>query len=811
MRKILGAILFIIIAVVLFVFYGLNPYNFEHSIVFMILGFISLIVATTILTTLFYSKNSKKIEWLENRLDAWNNISYHVEAAGDQAFNELPIGIIVYNSDFVVKWANKNIKQIFSNKLIDVDLNEIAPEIVMSIRSKENNFVYKLGDKFYEVVSNEEHNILYFFDQTERENLDIRYNNRITAFIILSIDNLEESMKRYDMQEQSNIRGQILGEIADYAEAHSAYLQSFGDRLVIICDQEHLDQMIEDKFDILNDIREVSQKNHLKATASIGAACFDCNYDELGTLAQQALELAEKRGGDQAVVNIQNKKIQYFGAKTNALEKNTLVNARVHATSIREAMEQASNVVVMAHRMTDTDAIASTLLMIKLAKSVGKPVKGLYDPANVDSTVKKFINSYLTNVEPELVKDLIPFETAEFKQQTLLICVDTQSPTIAMYPAAIEKAQNLIVIDHHRHGDVDFPAPIVNYVEPYASSTVELISELFMFFGENVGITPALATMSLAGIVVDTNNFTYRTGARTFEAASLLKDYDGDMAMVRNLLRDPYDIETFLANAISKTEILLDKFAIVCLPDEQIISERPLLAKISDRLLSIENVQAAFTIGTIEHAGFVGVSARSLDQVNVQVIMEQIGGGGHLNAAAFQQDGTTVEAIYNQIVEILKREYDDDGGEAMKVILLEDVKGRGVKNQIIDVANGYGNYLLTNKLAIVANDENIKMLEDLKAKEAEDAREHKLLMEKLKGEIENKPINLYIKLGNDGKLFGHITTKQIVDEFEAQTGIKLDKRKVELQSEIVSVGIYQATVNLHKDVVANIEINVLEK
>ncbi len=810
MRKILSSILFILASTALFVLYFADPYDFKYKTSYLVVGFISLIFATILLTTMFYNKTSKKIKWLENRLDAWNNISYHVEAAGDQAFNELPIGIIVYNQDFIIKWANKNIKQVFANKLIDVNLNEIAPEIPLKIRSKENAFVYKLNDKYYEIVSNQEHNILYFFDQTKRELLNIRYNNRITAFIILSVDNLEESIKRYDMQEQSNIRGQILGEIADYAEKYDAYLQSYNDRLVLICDQEHLNKMIEDKFDVLNDIRNVSQKNHLKTTASIGVACYDCGYEELGTIAQQALELAEKRGGDQAVVNIQNKKIQYFGAKTNALEKNTFVNARIHASAIREAIEASSNVIVMGHRMADTDAIAATLLMIKLVKSVGKPVKGLYNPSNVDSTVRKFIDTFLAEKDPELIKELVPIEMAEFKPKTLLIVVDTQSPTIVMYPSALEKATNLVVIDHHRHGEQEFVNPSVNYVEPYASSTVELISELFMFFGDNVEITPALATMALAGMVVDTNNFTYRTGSRTFEAASLLKDYDGDMAVVKDLLRDPFDIETYLASAVASAKIVFEKFAIVKLPDVDVVPERQLLAKISDRLLTIANVQASFTIGYIEKSGFVGVSARSLDKVNVQVIMEQIGGGGHLNAAAYQEDGTTIDIIYNKIVEILKREY-DDGGEMMKVILSEDVKGHGKKNQIIDVANGYGNYLITNNLAVVANESNIKALEELKAKEEADAKEHKALMEKLKAEIDNKPINIYIKLGADGKLFGHITTKQICDEFEAQTGIKIDKRKVELPSEIVSVGIYQASVILDKDVVANIEINVLEK
>lgn len=811
MKRIISSVLCVLITVTFVTFYFREPFGFKYPIIYIGIAAFFGLVAAVIITTLFYDKQSKKVKRLENRLDSWNNISYHVREAGDLAFNELPIGILVYDDDFVARWANKNMKTIFQSSIIDKPLSEISEDILMNIRAKEKTFVYKFSEDFYEVINNYENNILYFFNQTDRENLKIRYNNRKTAIVIISIDNLEESMKRFDMQAQSNIRGEILGEIADYASDHQGYLQNYNDRLVIVVDQEHLNQMITDKFDILNNIREISVREHLKTSVSIGAACYDLGYDELGVMAQQALELAEKRGGDQAVVNVENQKIQYFGGKANALEKNTLVNARVHATAIKDAIMASSNVIVMAHRMADADAIASTLLTISLVKSTGKPVVGLYDENNVDSTVKKLINNYLKYADPELVEDLKPLNQVEIKPTTLLISVDTQSPTIAMYPEILGQIKDLVVIDHHRHGEVEFANPIVNYVEPYASSAVELISELFMFFGDDLKISPALATMALAGIVVDTNNFTYRIGSRTFEAASVLKDYDGDMATVRNLLRDTYDDEVFLASAISKAEIFLGKFAIVKIPDDNILKERPILAKISDRLLLIDNVEAAFTIGCVERAGFIGVSARSLDQINVQIIMEELGGGGHLNAAAYQKEGTTVEAIYNRLVEILKREYDTTGGENMKVILLEDVKGRGNKGQIIDVANGYGNYLLSNNLALIANDENKKALEEMKAKEEQAELEHKQLMEKLKAEIEKKPINLYIKLGMDGKSFGHITAKQVCDEFEAQTGIKLDKKKVELPIEITTVGNYTATVKLHKNVNATIEIKVLEK
>lgn len=808
MRKLIWAILGIIVSAFFITLYIINPFTIKRN-VYLGLVIVFLIVTAVLITILYYDKKSKRIKLLENRLEAWNSISYHVNQAGDKVITELPIGILVYDEDYIIKWANKNLKSIFQKQILDVNLNDVIPDIVMKIRSKVTKDIILIGQNYYEVIFNNENKVLYLFDQTSREKLQIRYNNKITAIAIISIDNFEESIKKFDMQEQSNIRGQVLGEISDYATLHNAYLQGYNDRLVLMFDKEHLYKMIDDKFDVLNQIRDVVQKNHLKLSVSIGVACFDKTVDEIGSIAQQALELAEKRGGDQAVVNIENEKIQYFGGKTNALEKNTRVNARVQANAIKEAISNATNVIVMTHRMADCDAFASMLAVVEIALSCNKDAKGIFELNNVDSSVKK-LYEYLKENDPDCIDTLIPPQQADIKANTLLICTDTQSPTIAMYPHLLDSVKNLIVIDHHRHGEVSFKDPIVNYVEPYASSTIELVSELFMFY-DDVKISPTLATISLAGLVVDTNNFTYRTGSRTFDAASVLKDLDGDMSTVKLLLRDSFDVESLISSCISQAEIIFGSFAIVKIPDEKVLEERTLLARISDRLLSIDKVKASFTIGCVEQAGFIGISARSLDEVNVQVIMEELGGGGHLNAAAYQKLNTTVDAMYNSLVEILKREFEDNGEEDMKVILLQDVKGRGLKDQIINVANGYGNYLLTNNMAVIANEENTLKLEADKAQALQDEIDHKNLMLKLKDEIESKSINLYIKLGNDGKLFGHITTKQIVEEFEAQTGIKLDKRKVELQSEINSVGIYQVIVNLHKDVQALININVLEK
>ena len=387
---------------------------------------------------------------------------------------------------------------------------------------------------------------------------------------------------------------------------------------------------------------------------------------------------------------------------------------------------------------------------------------------------------------------------------------DTQSPRLAMFPDILEKISNVSVIDHHRASDAGYTQTVSYYVETSASSTVELVSEMFLFYNQSFELDPFVASIMLSGIVVDTNNFTYRTRTRTFEAASTLITMGADMILVRRMLRDSYDEERRLAEAMVNAFIFEKRFAIVAEPEDLIVPDRTTLAKISDKLLTIEGVEVSFTIGRIDK-NLVGISARSIENINVQIIMEEMEGGGHFNAAATQIKGITVAEAKERLLQILKRDYIETGDGKMKVILIADVKGKGKKNDILDVANGYGNFLLTNKLAIMATDENLKKLASDQEQERINNENRRAVLEKLKTEIQDKFISVYIKVGAEGKNFGHITTKYICDEFEAQTGIHLDKKKVELPAEINSVGIFTANVRLEKDIIATFEINVIEK
>ncbi len=787
--------------------------NFQWWITFLSLAIFFFAVSIVLLMLILNRKNIDRIQWLENRLNVWNSISHHVSAAGDEAFTKLPIGIIVYDAGLEIKWANDYAKTVFQNNLINAPLDVISKELVEEIDSGKQEMLISSYDRKFDVVHNIENRLLYFFDVTSREAITLKYHNRITAFALISIDNLEDSLRRYDMQEQAALRGQILGAISGYLHNNQSSFETLSDdTMFAIFDQENLRKMIADKFSLLNAVRDITEKNHLRCSMSMGVACFDVDAIELMNLAQNAIELAEKRGGDQVVVNIQNEKIQYFGGNTNSLEKSTLVEARIQTMALKEAIEASNNVLIMCHDLADCDALGSMIGVWALCKSSGKDTKMIFEPQCAGVTVQKIFELIRSQEDTSLLNGFVSKAAAKslLKANTLLIMTDTQSPRLAMFPDLLEQANNVSVIDHHRANDNGYAETVSYYVETAASSAVELISEMFTFYNKSIEITPLEASIMLAGIVVDTNNFTYRTRTRTFEAASTLNTMGADMIMVRKMLRDSMDEEKILAQALVGADVFEKRFAIVAEPEDYIFDDRTMLAKISDKLLTIEGIDTAFTIGKVD-SDTVGISARSMENVNVQIIMEEMEGGGHFNAAATQIKGITVEEAKNRLLEIIRRDYVDTGDGKMKVILTDNVKGKGKKDDILEVANGYGNFLISNHLAILASEENLKDLAQKQAQEKLENENRRNVLEKLKAEIQGKFISVYIKVGADGKNFGHVTTKYICEEFANQTGIHLDKKKVELATEINSVGIYTANVRLDKDIVATFEINVIEK
>ncbi len=814
MLSLIIAIMSFLISITMFILYG--PLN---HLLYLILGFVFLIISLAISSFFIYLRLRRQLQQANSQLEAWSNTTYHVSNAGDEAINNLPVGILVYE-DGHIKWANDYLKNIFKSRLLDEELLEVIPDLKDVLNTKVKNYKLEIDGNYYDVLIRREEQVLYFFDITELEKLRHKYDSRTKALAIVVIDNLEQALKNFGLSEQATYRGELLQEISDYFRIRGGYLQSYeDDRMLVVLDKEDVKEMIEDNFSILDKIRAISSKNRTRVTVSIGIACYDADAQEVAKNAQSAIDMAEKRGGDQVVVNIQGEKVQFFGGKTNAVEDATLREARVKANELKDLVQASTNVYITGHIGADADCFGAMLATLKMCLSSGKEAYIVFEENKADQNIIRLVQS-IKEMAPQTYKRIIPLSEVDVKTNSLLVVCDTQSPRIMMFkelydmfkPIEIgnQMVKNIAVIDHHRVGEVGFDNIALSYIATYASSTVELVTEMLLFYGDNIKMEPIEATCMLVGLIIDTNNFTFRTTSRTFEAASIIRSFDADMILVKTISRSPFEMEKEIAEAVINADIVLGRYAIAVLPDNQIHSDRSFLAQIADKLMAIDGIDASFAIGRLEE-NLVGVSARSYEKINVQVLMEQMNGGGHLTNAATQVKEKTVSDVKKQLVEILKINNENEDDEKMKVILLEDIKGRGKKDAIIDVANGYGNYLLTNNLAILATDENIAKVNEQIAKAKEEEEKHYNLMKQIKSDIESKDITVYIKVGADGKAFGHITTKLICEEFEAQTGIKIDKRKVTLPLEINSVGIFTATVDLYKDIKASITIKVEEQ
>ena len=456
----------------------------------------------------------------------------------------------------------------------------------------------------------------------------------------------------------------------------------------------------------------------------------------------------------------------------------------------------------------DADAFASSLEMAKIVDALGRTSKIVFDSNHIDTTVDLIyqqIQKQHTNILDYFIS---PKEAIQkMTDETLLILVDCQNEKILLDQRVYLKAKKVALIDHHRRSPHSISNYDFLYSQPSASSTVELVTELIEFIDENVEITSTIATWMLLGIMVDTNNLLYRTNHQTFQVLARLYQYGADSSLAKSYLREDFASYAKRTEILNNLETFLGRYGIA-VADEKIY-DRQSLAKIADSIVSFQNIDAGFAIGYIEK-DVVGISARSITGVNVQVIMESLGGGGHFNNAAAQLVGVSLTDARNLLIEKIKT---IDKGEdlIMKVILIKDVKGKGKVDDIIDVPAGHANYLIRSNQAIEATVDNLKKLEEKQLRLAKEQEKLLQEMRNLKVQVEQKPITIQVKVGKEGKLFGSVSTKQIVDEFKVQHNIELDKRKIIYDKDIDALGTYVIPIQLHKDVLAKITIHIVEK
>ncbi len=781
--------------------------DLEYFVFYNILIFILLI--WLIIAHLLTKSRAERIVELENKIREISNLQKRRFNSEEIVLSSMPVGIILYDDEYNIVFANANAKEIFSNALVDRSLKVINRDLYEKISKRIGKFLANVYDKTYDVVHYPKNNAIYLFEVTDREQIRQKYYDFSDVIGVMSLDNFNEATSNLDFQVKANIQGLLLSALNSWCSTNDIYFINLRpEKSVIMMNRKKLDDIMKNQFPILNVISKIAQDNEVRVTLSIGIAAFEVSPPELGEAAEEALKLAIARGGDQVVVNLKNQPIKFFGGKTNTVEKRSKIAAKVNSRALEDFFAERNSVFIMPHKFTDLDALGAAVGLLEMALTKNKNSKIVLDFDNVDQTTSKLINM-LNQEYIKLLDYLIDPEDAieQINHDSLLILVDHHSPSQSNVPLLTEKTKHIVVIDHHRRLDNAISDMLMNYVEPYASSSVELVVELIDFFREEVEIDPFEATIMLAGMMIDTNNFTVHTGTRTFESAAKLRNDGADPAKAKLILRESLDDIRTKSNLVNRARIINNHFAITVL-ERQDVTDRVQLAKTADELLEIDNIIAAFAIGFID-GETVAISARSINNFNVQIIMEKFGGGGHLNNAAAQVKDASPDNISSKIEQIIHDSFKED--TSMKLILIKDVKGKGKKGDIIEVATGYGNYLLTSKHAISASAANVKSLNEEIEKQKQDANKEYQVALELKKSIEESPIKIYVKLGESGKLFGSINSKQIADELKRAYDITVDKRKIDLNDNINSLGQYDVNIKLHRDVIAAISIQVLER
>lgn len=603
--------------------------------------------------SLFFSIHQEKKRRAEIQKEI-QDISTRVQVVSREVLNELPFGIILYDEDYKIEWVNPYMRKFDSEdaELIGSPLDMLSEELVIDIKEDKGESSIQIDDYYFQAIIDKEDRLIYFIDETERELLRTEYENDKTVLFTIFLDNYEDITLPMDDTSKSRLNSEVTAIIDNWAKRNGLYVKRTSqERFLAIGTRKILREIEKVKFDILDEVREITGDQSTNVTLSIGVGHGDVPLPQLGELAQSSLDLALGRGGDQVAIRDETGKVRFYGGKTNPMEKRTRVRARVISHAMVDLVRASDKVIIMGHKAPDMDSIGSAIGILNIAKTNGVNGYIVFDPDDVDSGVQRLVDAI--RADEELWEHFIePGEAREITtNQSLIVIVDMHRPSMVVDPSLLDKTDYKVVIDHHRRGEEFIENPTLVYMEPYASSTAELVTELLEYQPKTTKLKMLEATALLSGIIVDTKSFTLRTGSRTFDAASYLRKKGADTVLVQQFLKEDLSIYLKRSRLIERTEIYRDSIAIVAAEPGDTYGP-VLLAQTADTLLSMTNVEASFVISERDD-GRIGVSARSLGKINVQVIMERMHGGGHLTNAATQIEDATVEEVELHLKEII--------------------------------------------------------------------------------------------------------------------------------------------------------------
>lgn len=647
---------------------------FELALVIMlmilniIIGFIALVI--------FVSLHIRFLQDFEDQTTLmqknFENIEETIDSLTKQAVFKMPFPMVIINQDGEINWYNSKFI-----KMLEID-GEPEDNILDAISSINLNEILSAGDEplkilyrdnYYQVYVNKvkskdskdrEMLLLYWINRTDLKEAKDTIDKEKIATILLYIDNLDEVKSSVEDSARATITGNVETEIINYFNAYEATVRKYDDdRYLIIANNENLQKIIQKKFDILDRVRDLKVQSIIPLTLSISATTDGETPLKQYEIARNTMDIALGRGGDQAVLR-RGHNYEYFGGKSKAVEKTTKVKARVVGGALRSLIDDASNVVIMPHKNADMDAIGSAIGVVKLVRMRGKTAYIALNSVNVS------IRNIMARLKEEKSLNGVVRTEAELSSliddKTLLIVVDHHKKSISEAPDLVDQIRDRVVIDHHRRSGEFIESTELVFLEPYASSTAELVTELFTYMTDNVVLSKFEAEALLAGITVDTKNFTVQTGVRTFEAASMLRRFGADPEVVKKYFKEDYMVIKNRADIVRQSEIFMDD-TIIGILEDKVDNSILIAAQAADEMLSINGMKASFVAVKISN-NETHVSARSLGEISVQLIMEKLGGGGHLNQAA-----TRIDLSVDLAVEELKRkikEYKDEEKKSKK-------------------------------------------------------------------------------------------------------------------------------------------------
>ena len=525
-------------------------------------------------------------------------------------------------------------------------------DTMISKQIKVNKKTYNMVGKYvnsrkYNKNKKEEYMaILYFIDETENIKLQKEYNDSKSCVGIIMIDNYEENMQMLESEEKAQYIAEIDKNIYEWTnDTNGVLIKTDRDRYVYIFEQRYLEKIKEDKFSILDKIKEIDPKQKVQFTLSIAISNEGNSDKDKYKSAQTAMDIVLGRGGDQAVIR-QNDIYKFYGGRAQEVEKRTKVKARVVAHALENLIKESSKVMIMGHANPDIDAMGSSIGVYRLAKSLEK---NAYIITSNTPTLKSFKESLLSE-EPEYEDVLITKEVAEenIDEDTLLVVVDTHKTTYVESEEILKKAKKIVIIDHHRRSADYIENATLTFQEVYASSAAELVTELLQYTEVNVELKKIEAESLYAGIMMDTKSFTFKTGVRTFEAAAYLRRCGVDIIKVKKWFQSDLESFNIIADVVKSAEIVNDTIAIAIYDNEKSKDVSLICAKAADELLTISDVTASFVLGNTGDK--ICISGRSIGDINVQVILEKLGGGGHITLAGAQVEGMSIEEVKQELI-----------------------------------------------------------------------------------------------------------------------------------------------------------------